>query len=61
MKFAKLFESKEGKNGGAVHLINYEIHCNDSNFIDCVSLSGAGGGIYIKIKIGSIFILIKRK
>ena len=38
---------KEGKNGGAVHLINCGIHCNDANFIDCVSLSGAGGGMLI--------------
>lgn len=38
---------KEEQNGGAIHLINCGIHCNDTNFIDCVSSYGAGGGIYI--------------
>ena len=38
----------ENENGGAVHVINCGVRCNGTMFIDCESLNGGGGGIYIK-------------
>lgn len=38
---------KKDDDGGAIHLINCGIHCNETVFVDCVSSFGGGGAIYI--------------
>ena len=38
----------EEENGGAIHVINCGVRCNGTEFIDCESINGGGGGIYIK-------------
>ena len=44
-KFTKQINNDD--NGGAVHIIDCGIQCNDTCFIDCISPSGCGGAIYV--------------
>lgn len=35
------------KNGGAIHLINYQLKCQDCHFTGCKAEQGGGGAIFI--------------